>query len=743
MYIDKPIYDFRICPYNCMYREKFVLHNRGNRTMQLAIHCPKEMREFLEFNPSNGYIQPLSNFEIWTKFKPNDSIIAKAKRFLVGDEKVSVVLKVVCELQAVPVLFRLKAEFTTDELEIVPRDINFGTLYDQTAPSAKVKVTNRSKLPQRISFFQIPKEVTAEPDKGSLSLLPLESTCMNFVYRPANDEFYGDTAGIMWLRVINGEIVAKEQKLTFVARKEKCPVLFDKSKIAYPALAPEEAYECLLSVSLNTGVGKDYMIEFSPPPQMLSGLRFCPTTAVVRPGKPVLVQINYDARFRNLDPFSLDELNQQLALGKNAPVLAKNKLIEQEVEKVHEPPPEAKDQGKGGKKDAKKEAKKAPPPAKKEEKKHVKKTKKQEEEEELARVQEEERKKKAEEERRQKLLADFRKDLELARFGGKVYDNLAGTELQSQHYEWLVPCSFTPADKLAPKTTYIHISTVVSKATLIVAPKALDFGELAVSCRKALYLEVVNMDDEDCELHHEKLTPLGGFTVLNAMRTVAGKGGKMRIAVQFEPIAQQRYEEKMIFYTGKTRATVQLKGVGVRPEVSIEPEERLLSMDSVVVGEASERSFTIKNLSSFAVVYNIKVEAQGLQNRGKDTKTFSYDPATATIQPGEAATVTAKFAPDFQGESFYEKVPDRSSSRIDPRRHPQSDQPEIAVPPRLRLDPTGEREDLRALCLAERGAAEEGQAYGPNGAREGQQGDRIPEDDRARIHQDCGGHSTF
>ena len=170
-----------------------------------------------------------------------------------------------------------------------------------------------------------------------------------------------------------------------------------------------------------------------------------------------------------------------------------------------------------------------------------------------------------------------------------------------------------------------------------------------------LYLDLTNEDSEEVELHHEKLTPLGGYTVLNAMRTIPA-GGKTKLAVQFEPIAQQKYEEKLVFYTGKTRATVSLKGVGVRPEVSIEPEDRLIDMKSVLVGESAEQTFTIKNLSSFAVTYCIKVETNGLQNKGKEIKVFSYEPSTSVIQPNESVTVTAKFSPDFQGESFYEKV---------------------------------------------------------------------------------------
>jgi DNA-binding protein YbaB len=74
----------------------------------------------------------------------------------------------------------------------------------------------------------------------------------------------------------------------------------------------------------------------------------------------------------------------------------------------------------------------------------------------------------------------------------------------------------------------------------------------------------------------EPLTPFGGFSVLNAMRTI--KPGQTKpVVVQFEPLAQQIYEERVIIYSGTTMVSVNLKGTGVRPEVKIEPEDGLMS----------------------------------------------------------------------------------------------------------------------------------------------------------------------
>jgi hypothetical protein len=47
--------------------------------------------------------------------------------------------------------------------------------------------------------------------------------------------------------------------------------------------------------------------------------------------------------------------------------------------------------------------------------------------------------------------------------------------------------------------------------------------------------------------------------------------------------------------------SVLLKGTGVRPEVNISPEDGLLAFLPTLVGETGEKSFAIKNISSFAV----------------------------------------------------------------------------------------------------------------------------------------------
>lgn len=102
----------------------------------------------------------------------------------------------------------------------------------------------------------------------------------------------------------------------------------------------------------------------------------------------------------------------------------------------------------------------------------------------------------------------------------------------------------------------------------------------------------------------EALTPFGGFSVLNAMRTL--KPGETKpIVIQFEPLAQQIYEERIIIYSGTTMVSVNLKGTGVRPEVNIQPEDGIISFNNALVGETVEKQFEITNVSSFSVNFTL------------------------------------------------------------------------------------------------------------------------------------------
>ena len=125
---------------------------------------------------------------------------------------------------------------------------------------------------------------------------------------------------------------------------------------------------------------------------------------------------------------------------------------------------------------------------------------------------------------------------------------------------------------------------------------------------------VKNVGQMEESLRLQALSPFGSFSVLNAMRTI--KPGETKpIVVQFEPLAQQIYEERVVMFSDHTMVSVNLKGTGVKPEVHINPVDGMIAFGNIIAGESIEKTFTIKNVSSFSVNFNIMSLVSGVENK--------------------------------------------------------------------------------------------------------------------------------
>lgn len=190
------------------------------------------------------------------------------------------------------------------------------------------------------------------------------------------------------------------------------------------------------------------------------------------------------------------------------------------------------------------------------------------------------------------------------------------------------------------------------KRTLIPTPEVMDFGEVPVAFRKTQEILVKNVGNKDETLRCQSLSPFGGFSVLNAMRTIR-PGETKPIVIQFEPLAQQIYEERVVMFSDHTIVSCALKGTGVRPEVNILPAEGLVSFGNVLVNETAERTFTIKNISSFPVNFNLVSLVSGVENN-KKRMPFLLMPSQGTIKAKSDYEVKIIFQPDKVSNNFFD-----------------------------------------------------------------------------------------
>ena len=55
--------------------------------------------------------------------------------------------------------------------------------------------------------------------------------------------------------------------------------------------------------------------------------------------------------------------------------------------------------------------------------------------------------------------------------------------------------------------------------------------------------------------------------------------------IEFQPTESQRFQERLTFYTDKNTISCLLKGVGVRPDININPENGLVHFGGVLLDE--------------------------------------------------------------------------------------------------------------------------------------------------------------
>ena len=94
-------------------------------------------------------------------------------------------IKVVGANQVLPVKFTILACFSVSAIIFHPPQIDFGTIFNQSASRATVEMENLSLLPQQFSFVRLPREIQVCTDTGTGSILPGERYKLDIEYRPS------------------------------------------------------------------------------------------------------------------------------------------------------------------------------------------------------------------------------------------------------------------------------------------------------------------------------------------------------------------------------------------------------------------------------------------------------------------------------------------------------------------------------------------------------------------------------
>ena len=120
-------------------------------------------------------------------------------------------------------------------------------------------------------------------------------------------------------------------------------------------------------------------------------------------------------------------------------------------------------------------------------------------------------------------------------------------------------------------------------------------------------------------------------------------------------------------FSDHTMVSVNLKGTGVKPEVHINPADGMIAFGNIIAGESIEKTFTIKNVSSFSVNFNIMSLVSGVENQQKQVP-FVMIPSMGTIKANEEYEVKILFQPDHVSNDYFDVLLIDIPNQIEPKK---------------------------------------------------------------------------
>lgn len=166
----------------------------------------------------------------------------------------------------------------------------------------------------------------------------------------------------------------------------------------------------------------------------------------------------------------------------------------------------------------------------------------------------------------------------MSKMGGKLF-----TFGDTQHYQWLLPVYFKQKDysDVSTEVNFLEITTTSIVQVLTIDHSQLDFGEIAVGTR-AIREVIISNNGPRAQLKKKSLPIFCSFNVLNSLKEVE-PNKPFRAVIEFQPIEEQVFEQKIEFFTDQYSVSCRVKGKGVRPEVQIEPDNGLVNLGGVLL----------------------------------------------------------------------------------------------------------------------------------------------------------------
>jgi len=655
IYVDKDVLDFQACLHGKLYRKVCRLHNRGKSAMKAIFSVPKPLQGFVFFTPSVGYVQKDGTFDVQVRFAPKPETQQRvSKYFPVQNNVIEVPVRVTVPNQTLPVIWKLKALLASPHITFSTSKVEFGRCFLNERVIVPITITNHSPLLQKLSFFKLPKEVQVSPNEGFFNLFPKRSLTINIIFVPraavdlAVDLTMLSHLGHRYQIACRGKGV--EPTIQFASSLlQFAPVPDGDIGYAHTFVENlskvEQTMEIVIPESNEENLHTPEQNPI-PPRTEKSFLSVVPKVIQLQPGQRKRVELVFSPNVR--------EVNAALA----GPFLTKEAKVEEDKEES--------DEKKTGKIEAKKSAKKKTEAELKAEEEAAAQAEEKAKEQDSARQQQEYYSGLVEKERiqREKEAAiqrahpanDAAKSI-LVRYSqpSSVFPNQSDTPW-SRHSLRRIPCYISSVNAANKESTvaYLEVATTTTTPSLVASPALLDFGQVTPNNTIVKSIELRNAGKERLDLSLQSLGLNSVFTVLNELRSL--EPGQSRLCVvEFRPKQERVFNQSLTICTLKSKVTIPLLGVSVKPSISVSPDG-LVDMGDVVEGFQCSKTITITNSSTFDYTYNILESSIGGELNLRGLTAFHFIPGQANIPSGESKDVTVIFSPDHASTNYKTRI---------------------------------------------------------------------------------------
>ncbi|KAM4016315.1 cilia- and flagella-associated protein 74 isoform 2-T2 [Anomaloglossus baeobatrachus] len=668
--IDVPVYvpnaniDLKICMYDRLYQDSIIVKNRATTALRLKFEICKELRNHMELLPKTGFIQAQSAFSVQLKFLPRHSLSQDASAYFdieTGVLEAPLTISVVDQTR--PVSFTVHAVVTTSDLEINPKEVDFGhcTIYE--AVQSSIQLSNKSILPQEFGFMGIPEYVDIQPNDGFGILLPLETIKLAIILKvPKAGEYNFD--------LVCKSAINRQFKISCKAIGVHPPLELSHCLVQFSATALNDtSTAAIYVVNSHTScnefthpvprIGKGEIAPVGPTSFQFqlpddSPITISPSVGTVLPGKRCMIQVSFK-------PTLLDQEIREEALRMLRRAIETKALLDKKSEPVVESQNlTKKERVEGSSKKGKRKQLASPKEVPKE--KPLKST-----EQVLMEL---------------PKIEDIRVESdEYSAARVSIYRRFTG-----RFEKYKIPCFIASCDVSNRKaeedlhfsphnTLYLELHCPAIAPPLIVSSEngrhLLGFGEVAIGQRVIKKVTLQNISSEPVEPRFSILNTCGPFVLLNPIG-ILDPGANCLLLIAFSPEEDKTFFENLEVRTQRATLKLGIKGRGLAPYLSCSLETKMLNMGYVLATDSATSIFKLHNTSTVPVNYSIKLGSLSVTQYEEKQKlphfmtsqrsfasivgpqnyngrsVFSVTPVEGAIQPEKTQDVLVSFTPDHE-----------------------------------------------------------------------------------------------